>query len=127
MTSSPAGIALDLPQASLGARLVSGLIDYLATVVLFVVTIFVFLVAALQTDAALLHVAVIGTVITVFVIYPTTMETLTRGRSLGKPRWVCAPCATTRDRFPSSTPSSGRSSASWRSTRSRERRRSSRP
>ena len=52
--------------------------------VLFVVTIFVFLVAVLQTDAALLQVAVIGTVITVFIIFPTTMETLTRGRSLGK-------------------------------------------
>ncbi len=114
-------VALDLPPASLGARLVSGLIDYLATVVLFVVTIFVFLVAVLQTDAALLHVAVIGTVITVFVIYPTTMETLTRVRSLGKLAMGLLIGATMRDRSPSSTPSSGRSSASWRSTRSRER------
>jgi uncharacterized RDD family membrane protein YckC len=77
-------VALDLPPASLGARIASGLIDYLTTMVLFVVTIFVFLVAVLQTDAALLQVAVIGTVITVFVIFPTTLETLTRGRSLGK-------------------------------------------
>ena len=77
-------VALDLPPASLGSRLVSGLIDYLATMLLFVVTIFVFLVAVLQTDAALVQVAVIGTVIFVFVAFPTTMETLTRGRSLGK-------------------------------------------
>ena len=77
-------VALDLPAASLGSRIASGAIDYLATMVLFVVTIFVFLVAVLQTDAALVQVAVIGTVITVFLVLPTTMETLTRGRSLGK-------------------------------------------
>jgi uncharacterized RDD family membrane protein YckC len=77
-------VALDLPPASLGARIASGVIDYLATMVLFVVTIFVLLVAVLQADAALLQVAVIGTVISVFIIVPTTLETLTRGRSLGK-------------------------------------------
>jgi len=77
-------VALDLPPASLGSRIASGVIDYLAMMVLFVVTIFVFLVAVLQTDAALVQVAVIGTIITVFLVIPTTLETLTRGRSLGK-------------------------------------------
>jgi positive regulator of sigma E activity len=66
-------VALDLPAASLGSRIASGLIDYVATMVLFVVTIFVFLVAVLQTDTALVQVAVIGTVITVFIVFPTTM------------------------------------------------------
>jgi uncharacterized RDD family membrane protein YckC len=77
-------VALDLPPASLGARIASGLIDFLATWVLFFVVIFVFLVAVLQSDAALVTVAMIGTLILVFVVFPTTMETLTRGRSLGK-------------------------------------------
>jgi uncharacterized RDD family membrane protein YckC len=77
-------VALDLPPASVGTRIASGLIDYLTTMVLFVVTIFVFVVAVLQTDAAVLQVAVIGTVITVFLGVPTAIETLTRGRSLGK-------------------------------------------
>lgn len=77
-------VALDLPPASLGARIASGAIDWLLTMILFVVTVFVFLLAVLQTDAALAHVAIVGTVITVLVVYPTTMETLTRGRSIGK-------------------------------------------
>ncbi|WP_309648617.1 RDD family protein [Nocardioides sp.] len=77
-------VALDLPAASLGARIASGLIDLLATVVLLVGVILVALVAAIDTDAALAHVALIGTLITVFLVYPTAMETLTGGRSLGK-------------------------------------------
>lgn len=77
-------VALDLPPAGVGARIASGLIDYVATMVLFVVVIFVFLLAVLQTDDALLHVAMIGSVITVLLVVPTTIETLTRGRSLGK-------------------------------------------
>lgn len=77
-------VALDLPPAGLGARMVSGLIDVCVTVVLLVVVLLVFVVAALQTDDALLHVASIGSLIVVFLVFPTTLETLTRGRSLGK-------------------------------------------
>ena len=77
-------VALDLPPAGLGARMASGLIDFLATWVLLVAAIFIFLLAVLRTDAALAQVAVIGTLIVVFVAVPTTLETLTRGRSLGK-------------------------------------------
>ena len=77
-------VALDLPPASLGARIVSGLIDVLLTLVVLVVAILVFGIAALQSDAALAHVALIGTLIAVFVVLPTTVETLSRGRSLGK-------------------------------------------
>ncbi|WP_341925598.1 RDD family protein [Nocardioides psychrotolerans] len=77
-------VALDLPAASLGARIASGLIDLLATVVLLVGVILVALVAAIDTDAALAHVALIGTLITVFLVFPTVLETLTGGRSLGK-------------------------------------------
>lgn len=77
-------VALDLPAASLGSRMVSGLIDVTVTAILLVVIIFTFTLAALQTDGALLHVALIGTMVTVFLVVPTTVETLTRGKSLGK-------------------------------------------
>ena len=77
-------VALDLPPASLGARIASGLIDLLVTVIVFVVALFVFFTAAIQTDAALVWVAFIGMLITVFLVFPTTLETLTGGKSLGK-------------------------------------------
>jgi uncharacterized RDD family membrane protein YckC len=77
-------VALDLPPASLGPRIVSGLVDVLVTLVVLVATIFLFGIAALQSDGALAHVAFIGTLIAVFLVLPTTVETLTRGRSLGK-------------------------------------------
>ena len=77
-------VALDLPPASLGARIVSGLIDVLLTLAVLVVAILVLGIAALQSDGALAHVALIGTLILVFLVLPTTVETLTRGRSLGK-------------------------------------------
>lgn len=80
-------VALDLPPASLGSRIASGLIDIAVTLVLLVVVFVIFGVAALQSDAALFHVATIATLITVFIAIPTTVETLTRGRSLGK--WAC--------------------------------------
>jgi uncharacterized RDD family membrane protein YckC len=75
-------VALDLPPAGLGTRMVSGLIDVTATLVLFVVL--AIMAANLPADAALGWVAWIGTLITVFVVLPTTLETLTHGKSLGK-------------------------------------------
>jgi len=77
-------VALDLPPASIGSRIVSGLIDVVVTMILFVAAIFVFVVAALQADYALIWAAFIATMIVVFLGYPATMETLTRGKSLGK-------------------------------------------
>jgi uncharacterized RDD family membrane protein YckC len=77
-------VALDLPPASLGARIVSGLIDVFVTLMLFVAAVFVFIVAALQTDQALIWASFMATMIVVFVVYPATVETLTRGKSLGK-------------------------------------------
>ncbi|WP_426246138.1 RDD family protein [Nocardioides sp. LHG3406-4] len=79
-------VALDLPPASLGTRIVSGLIDVIVTVALLAGIIFTFTLAALQTDEALLQVAMIGSMVVVFLVVPTTVETLTRGKSLGK--WV---------------------------------------
>ncbi len=77
-------VALDLPPASLGSRIASGLIDVLVTVVLLIAMILLLSVAVLRTDEALAAVAYIGTIVIVFVIFPTTFETLTRGKSLGK-------------------------------------------
>ena len=48
------------------------------------VVILVASIATLSTDAALATVAFIGSIVIVFVVVPTTVETLTRGRSLGK-------------------------------------------
>lgn len=77
-------VALDLPPASLGSRIGSGLIDVIVTVLLLIAIFIVFGIAVLQTDGALAHVAMVGTMITVFLVVPTTVETLSRGRSLGK-------------------------------------------
>ena len=56
----------------------------MSTLALLLVVIFTFLVAALPTDGALPHVAFVGTLVVVFLVYPTTVETLSRGKSLGK-------------------------------------------
>lgn len=77
-------VALDLPPASLGSRITSGLIDVIVSVGLLIALILGLTIAALQTDAALLHVAFLASVIVSLIVLPTTIETLTRGKSLGK-------------------------------------------
>ncbi len=77
-------VALDLPAAGLGMRLLSGLIDMVVVTALLIVTLFVFLTAAPATDEALGWAAYIAATATVMLIFPTLIETLTRGRSLGK-------------------------------------------
>jgi uncharacterized RDD family membrane protein YckC len=78
------GVALDLPAAGLGVRLVSGLLDVVATVVLALVVFFVLAVASIRTDEALLEAAFVLGLMVVFLVFPATFETLTRGRTLGK-------------------------------------------
>jgi len=77
-------VALDLPPATVGARMASGLIDVAAIVVLATGVLFLALVSTSGADGALQHVALVGSLIVVFLVYPTTMETLTRGKSWGK-------------------------------------------
>jgi uncharacterized RDD family membrane protein YckC len=77
-------VALDLPAASVGARIASGSIDVAALVVLAFGVLFLALVTSSHSDGALQHVALVCSLIAVFLVYPTTMETLTRGKSLGK-------------------------------------------
>jgi uncharacterized RDD family membrane protein YckC len=77
-------VALDLPPAGLGSRIASGLIDVTVSFGLLVALVLGLAIAALQTDAALLQVAMLASVIVSLVVFPTTIETLTRGKSLGK-------------------------------------------
>ncbi|MDO9456828.1 RDD family protein [Nocardioides sp.] len=77
-------VALDLPPASLGPRMASGLIDVVVTIGALVALLIVFAVASIDTDPALAQAAVIAVTLIVLVIAPTTVETLTRGRSVGK-------------------------------------------
>lgn len=79
------GVALDLPAASLGVRMASGLIDVLATIATLVLVLLLLVMATIPFDDASLEAAatVLALVVT-FAVVPTTLETLTRGRSLGK-------------------------------------------
>lgn len=77
-------VALDLPPAGLAIRIASGLIDIVATGLLLVVLGLLFGVATVGSNDAVATIAVITTTVLVFVGFPTTLETLTRGRSLGK-------------------------------------------
>lgn len=77
-------VALDVPPASLGLRMVSGLIDVICTIIVAVAVSFTLLLATVQADGALMHVAVVATLMIVFLVWPSVFETLTRGRSPGK-------------------------------------------
>lgn len=75
-------VALELPPASLGLRLVSGLIDVVIQLVILVAG---FVVGGLiAPDEALLGVVVVVTFVCTLVIGPAILETLTTGRTLGK-------------------------------------------
>src|SRR5688572_1404981 len=78
------GVALELPPARLGSRLASGLIDFVVTLALFFVTSLALAVATVNGSEALFAAGLIAAWIIVFAIAPTVLETLTRGRSLGK-------------------------------------------
>jgi uncharacterized RDD family membrane protein YckC len=77
-------VALDLPPASVAARIGSGLLDVVALAAVGSGVVFLALVASIGADAALQHVALVCSLIAVFLVYPTTVETLSRGKSLGK-------------------------------------------
>ncbi|TQK72520.1 MULTISPECIES: RDD family protein [unclassified Nocardioides] len=79
------GVALDLPAASLGLRMASGLIDVLVTVVTLILLYILLLVgASVAHDEALLGAGIVLTSVVTFLVIPTALETLTRGRSVGK-------------------------------------------
>ncbi|WP_418058046.1 RDD family protein [Pimelobacter simplex] len=79
------GVALDLPAASLGLRMASGLIDVVVTLVAFVAAYLLLVIAAALTrDEAAVGFAVVLTSVLVFLALPTALETFTRGRTIGK-------------------------------------------
>lgn len=77
-------VALDLPPASLASRMASGLVDVLVTVLLLLLTVLVLSIATARAGEALVWAAWIGTLMTVFLVVPTAVETTTRGKSVGK-------------------------------------------
>jgi len=77
-------VALDVPPASLGPRMLSGFLDLVTTFLLLLAALWLATLASLRTDEALLTVAMIGTFVAVLIGVPTTVETVTRGKSLGK-------------------------------------------
>lgn len=77
-------VALDLPPAGLALRMGSGMIDVLVTLVLLLVVALTLLLATLRTDEALMGAAFVAITVVTFVAVPTAVETLTRGRSVGK-------------------------------------------
>lgn len=78
------GVALDLPAATVGVRIASGLIDVLVAVLVLTLVYVVAFVAVSSADDALVAVAGVVSTVAVLVAFPTAMETLTRGRTLGK-------------------------------------------
>lgn len=77
-------VALDLPAASLPLRMVSALVDVAVLLALLVVMAVVAALASVRLDSALAAASSILLSALVLVGVPTTVETLTRGRSLGK-------------------------------------------
>ncbi|GAB3863928.1 hypothetical protein GCM10028801_32380 [Nocardioides maradonensis] len=77
------GVALDLPPASVGLRMASGLIDVVLTFAVLVALVLLLFAATVSTDDALMQAALVVGTVGAFVALPTTIETLTRGRSVG--------------------------------------------
>ncbi|MDN5746102.1 MAG: RDD family protein, partial [Nocardioidaceae bacterium] len=79
------GVALDLPAASLGLRIASGLLDVLVAAVTFLILFLLLTIATIPFfDRALTAAALVLTMVLTFLVLPATLETLTRGRSVGK-------------------------------------------
>lgn len=77
-------VALDLPAASVGLRILSGIIDYLLVMALVFGLSMAAVVLTAQLDDALGTAVTLLAVVAAYVGYPVTMETLTRGRTVGK-------------------------------------------
>ncbi|MBD7918027.1 RDD family protein [Cellulomonas sp. Sa3CUA2] len=78
------GVVLDSRPASVASRLLAAVVDLLALLVLLVVATIVLSNLSLQLDQYTSRILGIVVLVLVTVVLPTTVETLTRGRSLGK-------------------------------------------
>jgi len=77
-------VALELPAAGIALHALSGFLDVTITVLVLVAGLIVVPMATQGADGAIISVAMTLLVVLVFVVLPTTLETLTRGRSVGK-------------------------------------------
>ena len=77
-------VALELPAAGIAIRALSGALDLLVAVVALMVGLTVAMMMTGNADDALIGVAMTVLIALVSVALPTAMETLTRGRSVGK-------------------------------------------
>ena len=77
-------VALELPAASIATRALSGILDLLVAGVALGVGLFVFTLLTSNADAAIAGAASTVLLVLVAVVLPTSVETLTRGRSVGK-------------------------------------------
>ena len=77
-------VALDLPHAGLGLRIVSGIIDLLVGLTALYACQWLAYTLAGSTDDALIGAAITIATIAALVAIPTTLETLTRGKTLGQ-------------------------------------------
>ncbi|RNL81036.1 RDD family protein [Nocardioides marmorisolisilvae] len=75
-------VSLDLPPGPLGLHAVSAFVDVIVSIIVLVAGIW--FTALLASDAALFSVGVTVTAVLAFLVVPTAVETLSRGRSLGK-------------------------------------------
>ena len=87
-------VALDLPPASIGSRILSGFLDYLIVWVMTFTLVSAGTALSQQLDDALIAATVLVCFLVAWLVYPVTIETLTRGRSLGK---MAAGLRTVRD------------------------------
>ncbi|WP_250284969.1 MULTISPECIES: RDD family protein [unclassified Frankia] len=77
-------VTIDLRVARLGSRIIAGLIDLALQAVVLVVTAWAAFTTVAPGDEALASALYLTVVVLVVVGYPTTTETLWRGRSIGK-------------------------------------------
>jgi len=77
-------VALELPAAGIAIRALSGALDLLIAGVALWIGVFVATATTLNADDAIIGVAMTVLLALVSVVLPTTLETLTRGRSVGK-------------------------------------------
>ena len=77
-------VALELPAAGIAMHALSGILDVALTLAVLFAGLFAVTVLTQGADQAIASVATTVLVVLVFVVLPTTLETLTPGRSVGK-------------------------------------------
>jgi len=77
-------VALELPAAAIAIRALSGILDLMVAGVTMAIGLFVAILISRNSDRAIIGTVSTVLVVAVSVILPTSVETLTRGRSVGK-------------------------------------------